>query len=179
MMKAEKPLDCGTERALEVFGSEQPQEPEKFFHYLWHLNAYARYQCFLYQDYEKSMDITLSLLGLANKLFQSHAQTFDAERKCFSILLILNIARITGYSKKYDLSEARFNELSQFLINPEIQIFKSYPLSAKQELEKNILQIINSLSAENKKFFSLKIQSGLKKVSALREGLLVPFGKGE
>lgn len=165
LLGTQKPLPQELIDSADALIATRPEAPEDHFHYLWLLNARARYSCFIEKNYEQALDLAARGLRHSEALLNAHFDDFDLEKKAYPLVTALVFARIFGYQEDYRRARDLMQELLAF-IEDTTQKLPSFPDEMQTLFSTHRDCFRKILSHEtNRTYFRNKIQHSLSKLS--------------
>lgn len=164
LMRTQVELDSETLNQINALRNENPRDQDEAFHFLWFLNSYARYLFFILNKKKESMDLTLNILIQSEDLFKKEFSENNSEKRCLCLILVLNVLRLTTYSKNYTVAQEQYFEMKSFIdLDPNFT-FNSFPLSVQHILKKYGVLLQTYLNLENKSYFQDKLSEVRQKI---------------
>lgn len=142
-----------------VFKFEQhiPENQEELFHYLWFLNAKARYECFVKRDYSEALRLTNFITGLIHRLFGKDFEEDNLEKRGLIFILALNYTRLSFYTKNYVVCNEQLKEMKSFFLNAPTVQWDYFPEAIRLILNQHAHGLLTEMNQEQKDYFLLKM----------------------
>ena len=157
LMETDRVLDNPITSAIDQCMNQKPTDQEHLFHYLWFMNSYARYVFFILNQKDESMKLILEILLQSERLFQIIFPENNAEKRCLSLILVLNILRMTTYEKNFSQANKQYQQFKEYLDLKNNFNFDSYPKSVVEFFNKYGAVLQGYLTSENQLYFAEKL----------------------
>ncbi len=156
-MTALSELNAQDQERVSKFEQHVPETEEELFHYLWFLNAKARYECFVKHDHSEALILTNSIAGLVHRLFGKDFEEDNLEKRSLIFILALNYTRLSFYKKDYVLCFEQLKELKTFFLNSSAISWSHFPEALRLILNQHGLTLLVQMNQEQKDYFLLKM----------------------
>lgn len=157
LMTALSELNAQDQESIFKFEQHIPEKQEELFHYLWFLNAKARYECFVKHDYSKALILTNSISGLVHRFFVKDFEEDNLEKRSLIFILALNYTRLSFYTKNYALCLDQVKELKAFFLNTPSLHWEHFPEALRLMLNQHGHALLFKMNQEQKDYFLIKM----------------------
>ena len=137
-----------------------------FIYFIFLLYFYHNYVYFILNEKSESLKITLEILQESKALLKNQQTEHDAEKKCMSLILILNVLRLTTYEKDYQLASQQYLQYKKFIELEKDFSFNSYPNFVVQFMNEFGVLLQSCLGPENQSYFQEKMLSVKNKIDS-------------
>lgn len=139
------------------FQKHVPESTEELFHYLWFLNAMARYECFVKKEYQSAGKLTDTISYLASGIFSKDFNEDNLEKRSLIFILALNYTRLSFYNKNYPECVKQLNHLKSFFQNSQDSNWESFPEDLRLLLNNYADTLLVKMTEEQKDYFIQKM----------------------
>lgn len=152
-------------REASDFEQNIPEDSEELFHYLWFLNARARYECFITHNYCEGLSYTNSIAELSPRLFGKDFEVDNLEKRSLIFILALNYIRLAFYRKDYDHCANQLKSLKDFFQHSSGFNWDQFPEALRLVLKNHANELLRQMNQEQKDYFlqkMIKVEEKLK-----------------
>lgn len=165
LLGTQKPLAKELIETADALIANPPEDCEDHFHYLWLVNARARYSCFIEKNYDQALDLARQGLRRSDLLLKAHFQQYDLEKKAYPLVTALVFARIFGYQEDFAMARNLMQDLANF-IDDTTKNLSSFPSDVQNLFSTHRECFQKILSDENNRiYFNKKVTQSLSKLS--------------